>query len=49
MNLLNKTFKFGQEITDDLVLISSSLERKIALDYYEMDGNFYIEYDRYEN
>lgn len=49
MGLLNETFKFGQEITDDLVLISSSLDRKIALDYYEMNGNFYIEYDRYEN
>ncbi len=41
-NLIRADFHFS-EITDDIILISKDLSKRINLEYYEHRGNFFID------
>ncbi len=47
LNIINVNFKFGTLITDSIVFIEKSLNKRIWLDYYEMNGEYYIDFDIY--
>lgn len=40
---LNEDFHFGNEILNDLLFISMDLRQSISLDYYEINGVYYID------
>jgi hypothetical protein len=47
LEMINENFKFGNYITDNLVFIEDTTLSKIILDYYEMDNQFFIDYEEY--
>ncbi|ELZ8935209.1 hypothetical protein ACNY9Y_004400 [Cronobacter dublinensis] len=40
---LNENFIFGKEVVDDVLFISTDLQKSISLDYYEMNSTYYID------
>ena len=47
LNLIKDTFRFGLDISDNLVFINESITQKIVLDYYEMNNKYYLESEIY--
>jgi hypothetical protein len=43
LNMLKEDFVFGHKIINNILLISESFTKYIDLDYYEMDGKYYID------
>lgn len=41
--LLNENFSFGKEIINDILFISTDFKKSISLDYYELNGFFFID------
>ncbi|WP_081053229.1 hypothetical protein [Burkholderia territorii] len=42
-HIINRTFRFGREIANDLVFISCGMKKAISLDYFEMNGSALID------
>ncbi|WP_029591456.1 hypothetical protein [Franconibacter pulveris] len=40
---LDENFNFGKEVLNDVLFISTDLKKTISLDYYEMNGDYYID------
>lgn len=43
LNMLKEDFVFGSKIINNILLISESFTKYIDLDYYEMNGKYYID------
>ncbi|NIF23096.1 hypothetical protein [Candidatus Pantoea multigeneris] len=41
--LLNENFSFGKKIINDILFISTDFKKSISLDYYELNGDFFID------
>lgn len=41
--LLNENFSFGKEVINDVLFISTDFKKSISLDYYEINGIFFID------
>jgi hypothetical protein len=48
LGILREDFTFSNYITDDIVFIEDTFFSKLILDYYEMDNQFFIDYEIYE-
>jgi hypothetical protein len=49
LDIINENFMFEDYVTDDIVFIENSFLSKIRLDYYEMNNEFYIDYEIYND
>jgi len=43
LSLLNENFMFGDKIINDILFISTDFKKSISLDYYELNGKFFID------
>ncbi|WP_312385102.1 hypothetical protein [Atlantibacter subterraneus] len=41
--LLNENFVFGEQIINDILFISTDFKKSINLDYYEVNGTYFID------
>jgi hypothetical protein len=49
LEILREDFRFDNYITDDIVFIEKTFFSKTILDYYEMDNQFFIDYEVYKS
>jgi len=47
IEILNEAIEFGDKIYDDLIFISDDMSFAVSLNFYEMDGEYYIEVDKW--
>lgn len=43
LGLLKDNFEFGEKIINDVLFISEDLKKSISLDYYEVNGAYFID------
>jgi hypothetical protein len=49
LGIFREDFTFGSYITDDLVFIEDTFSSKIILDYYEMNNQYFIDYEIFKS